>query len=287
MKKTFKKICYEDNSSYRLHHVTGYNVGKAYSHALHYDTGLTLAYFKHVSGNIKIEGKHYDLKDGDIIILNRDELHCVAIDNNKFCERITLFVNENILKNFDCEMNTFFDAFYNRKRGVGNHISAETAREYGLDTALEIILNHTMINDSVNSVLAICKIIELLAKLNKIISPTSPDIPLPTSENPIINNIIKYINNHFTEPINCNDIAEEFHLSKYYLTRFFKETVGISLWDYVIVRRLFLFNDLVRKNYSLQEACYKVGFNNYSNFYRLYKKHMNLSPSQFKEQINK
>jgi AraC-like DNA-binding protein len=28
-----------------------------------------------------------------------------------------------------------------------------------------------------------------------------------------------------------------------------------------------------------------VGFNNYSNFYRLYKKHLKITPQQFKEQL--
>ena len=63
------------------------------------------------------------------------------------------------------------------------------------------------------------------------------------------------------------------------------ESLCVSPWNYVILRRLQRANDWMCQGYSAEEACYRVGFDNYANFFRLYKKHTGISPSQFKKQI--
>jgi len=72
-----------------------------------------------------------------------------------------------------------------------------------------------------------------------------------------------------------------------YLSHLFKDRVGMSLWNYVILRRLHRFNDLLQNGCSIEQACYEVGFQNYANFFRLYKKHMGLTPTQYKKQLQK
>lgn len=264
-----------------MHYVDGYNVGKAYSQGLHYDTRLTLAYFKKGSGCIKIEGTTHQISDGDIFIVGYDELHSTYLDNDKYAERIILYVDEKICDNFPCEKDDFFGVFHNRKRGVGNKIGADYVNRMGIDRLLEKIMEYTERGNGKDITLAICKIVELLEKLNRNIinEPENTD----NVKNTVISDVIKYINNHFTENISCEVIADEFHMSKCHLMRIFKKAVGLSLWDYVISRRILFFNDLVVKGETLNDACYKSGFSNYSNFYRLYKKHMNISPNKFKK----
>ena len=94
-----------------------------------------------------------------------------------------------------------------------------------------------------------------------------------------------YINKHYNEDITLEKLAEKFHFSKYYISHLFKDYAGVSPYDYLIIRRLYNFNDLVRGKTSISEACFLVGFNNYSNFFRLYKKHFKITPQQFKNSL--
>ena len=48
---------------------------------------------------------------------------------------------------------------------------------------------------------------------------------------------------------------------------------------------LLMFNNALSDHVSLETAAYSVGFTNYSNFYRLYKKYMGLTPLEFKQQM--
>ena len=93
----------------------------------------------------------------------------------------------------------------------------------------------------------------------------------------------KYIKENLSEELSCKKVAEYVYLSESRFSHLFKKHVGVSLWNYVIYKRLNYFNDLICQDYSINEACLMSGFQNYSNFFRLYKKHMNITPSEFKQ----
>ena len=286
MQNEFVKRCYKSDLHYQVHYVSGINVNGAYSAQLHYDTDLTVAYFKKASGNIKIEGNNYELRSGDIVILNYNDLHCVDIQS-EFCERITLYLNESIYRNYSKPVNDLLNIFYNRKLREGNLIPSSIVKEYGLDALMEEIKEHSAQQDPVSELVAFGKITELLRKINQtVFEQKKSEINIDTN-NPVVDQVIKYISLHFAEDITCDSIAGQMYLSKYYLGRLFKKAVGISLWNYIINRRLLNFNDLIRQNYTVEEACGKSGFHNYSNFYKLYKSRMGLSPQEFKRSVTK
>lgn len=154
-----------------------------------------------------------------------------------------------------------------------------------MDKEIDQCLRYAEDSSLESQVLLSCKIIELLAKISKfIVKNTNQDLS-PTSSNITINKMIDYINRHYIEDITLDTLAERFHFSKYYISHLFKDYVGVSPYDYLIIRRLYMCNDLIRGKHTIKEACFLVGFHNYSNFYRLYKKHFKITPQQFKEQL--
>lgn len=275
MDHRYQKICIEKNPFFTIHHGKGMYYSDCNTQALHYDTDLTVTYFKHCCGTIKIEGKCYNLKDGDIVIMNTNEIHCCTIDGGTYHERISLFINENFFKNFPFDCTSLFDRFQKRTARSNNLITVN-----GIDNLFSEILIFAKEN---NKVLCMCKITELIWKLNNFVSFSNKAIV--TENNSLTDNILLYINEHFTENLSCNKIAELFYISKFRLEHIFKETVGVSLWDYVILRRLLYCNELLKQNHTVKSASQLSGFNNYSNFYRLYKKHLNTTPVEYKKAL--
>ncbi|MBO5071088.1 MAG: helix-turn-helix transcriptional regulator, partial [Roseburia sp.] len=281
----YKKFCYDDNPHYRLHHTVETHPQHSVSTHLHYDSTLILTYFMKGSGNIRIEGQHYFIQPGDVILINPNELHCLSIDADTPHERIALYINDSILDSFDCGKHDFFDAFYKRENGTRNLITAESVDSFGIGEQLKKILKLTEESTTESTVLAICAIIELLAKLNQALETLPIDAITPMPGDKRIHEVIRYLNKNCEKELSVEMIAEQFHFSKYHLCRLFKEYVGTTLWEYLIYRRLLAFNQLVCQNYSLEEASYQVGFHNYSNFYRLYKKYMGITPTQYKQKM--
>ena len=280
MENEYTKQCYESDLRYRLHYVCGKDAKAAYPDRLHYDPDLTVAYFKKVTGNIKIEGNSYELKNGDIVILNYNELHCVDI-RGEDCERITLYLNESIYRNYDEAVSALLNVFHKRKQGQRNLIPSVLAKEHGLDLLIEEILRYCAQQDPVSELVAFGRITELLSELNRTVFTQKGAEDTMRTNDPVVDQVIKYVGLHFAEEITCDKIAESMHLNKYYLGRTFKKTVGITLWNYIINRRLLNFNDLIRQGHAAEEAAYLSGFRNYSNFYRLYKSRVGMSPQEF------
>lgn len=276
---------YNTNHGYNIYHIRATHGGKSTAQYQHYEHAFFIVYFVHGTGNLKVEGKQYDIEEGDIIMVNPHELFQLNVDDDKFHERISIHPSETMLKYFPCNNNSIFMSFYKRKKGEGNRIPAKIVKEHQLDKDLMNLLNIVKSTDSTSIILTICKLIEFLIKLSRAVLPSYPDDNEHVHENLLINDVLKYIRENLTKNISIDSIANEFCVGKSYLSHLFKTQVGISLWNYVIIRRIYMFNYLIKDNDSIEKTCYKVGFQNYSNFFRLYKKHMNMTPAEFKKQL--
>lgn len=97
--------------------------------------------------------------------------------------------------------------------------------------------------------------------------------------------IMNHINSHYTEAIYLEALSKEFHVSISTLCHLFKKDFGITVKQYIIQKRLNAARFALNRGERSEEVCQKVGFTNYSAFFRLYKKQFGVSPSRSKEQI--
>ena len=283
MNTNFQKTQYDGQLGFRLHHTIGSEAsGSTLDYSHRHFTNM-LIYFIHGTGSIRIEGKHYDICEGDMILLNPTELFCCTVESNVFHERIVLYVSDSFLSNFSCAAPDLLTPFTGRDKGLGNRISAQTARAHKLDALLSGLLKLSQSPTPNTQLLSLCKMGELLVHLKEATSPGCRGEL--TMHDTLADNILAYLNSHYQQSISLSTIADIFGFHKSYLSHLFTEQVGMSLWNYVILRRLNAFDELVRQGTPLEEACYQVGFQNYSNFFRLYKKHTGMTPMQFKKQL--
>lgn len=287
MSESLTRICYDSDPACRVHHTVGSAREDALMSQFHYDTSLILLLFLRGHGEIRIEGRLYTFGAGDMIILNPYELHRCTIADGEIFERISLHISENITDGFGIEDTGFWGAFYERERGIGNILRAERLREIGGDRLMREILAHASGSGRADPILLRCKVIELLAGISEIVDLREPTDESPRIENELILEILQYLNTHYTEDISLSDVADRFYHSKYHVCHLFREQVGITMHDYLVMRRIHLVNDLIRRGDPISEACFSAGFRNYSNFFRLYKKHTGMTPQDFKNSIEK
>ena len=103
-----------------------------------------------------------------------------------------------------------------------------------------------------------------------------------------VQKIQEYINLHYKEEIRLNQLADMVGMTAVSFSRFFKLRTGKNLSDYLIDIRLgFASRLLVDSTMSVAEICYDCGFNNLSNFNRIFKKKKECSPKEFRENYRK
>lgn len=88
-----------------------------------------------------------------------------------------------------------------------------------------------------------------------------------------VQKVQEYINLHYQEEIRLGQLASMVGMTDVSFSRFFKLRTGKNLSDYIIDIRLgFASRLLVDSTMSIAEICYECGFNNLSNFNRIFKK---------------
>lgn len=98
-----------------------------------------------------------------------------------------------------------------------------------------------------------------------------------------IRKVKQYIDEHASEPIRQTDLADLVGMSRSAFSSFFKLRTGRTLSDYLIEIRLGnAARMLVDTNKSISEICYDCGFNNLSNFNRIFKSRKGSTPREFR-----
>jgi AraC-like DNA-binding protein len=102
-----------------------------------------------------------------------------------------------------------------------------------------------------------------------------------------IENVMKYLNTNFDKNVSLADAAKLAAMTEVSLSRFFKLRTGKTFVDALCEIRLgHASRMLIETTQSINEIAYKCGFNNMSNFNRIFKKKKTCTPKEFREAYN-
>jgi len=87
------------------------------------------------------------------------------------------------------------------------------------------------------------------------------------------------------EDISLELLSKKYFIDKDHLNKLFSKEIGIPVHRYVQVKRLILARDEIRKGSGIEEAAYKAGFKDYSNFYRAYRSFFGIKPSSQRNEV--
>lgn len=103
-----------------------------------------------------------------------------------------------------------------------------------------------------------------------------------------VQKVQEYINEHYQDEIRLAQLADLVGMAPASFSRFFKLRTGKNLFEYILDIRIgFASRLLVDSTMSIAEVGYSCGFNNLSNFNRIFKKKKECAPKQFRENYRK
>ncbi len=99
--------------------------------------------------------------------------------------------------------------------------------------------------------------------------------------------ICNYLNQHCTEDLTLEEVADMAGFSKYHFSRLFKEFAGIPFYKYLNTRRIAYSEKLLLDpEINVTEVAIRSGFNSISSFMRMFKIVRNCTPTQFRNLNN-
>lgn len=222
-------------------------------------------------GRFLIKGAEFELKPRTIALIRPFEYHCVEVDPNHVYERYVMhFTGANVVREAQDMLQRLAD-------GSGE----ESGKFFPPDSVSQMIISlfdrfdtPTLIPDDDKE--SYYKI--LLSELIILLS-ASENQKIAHNEGALGAKVARYINDYLEKNISLDIIAKRFFVSKYYLCRSFKNYSGVSIHSYITHKRVVYAKQLIESGETASGAAYKVGFGDYSAFYRAYVKVLGKPPT--------
>lgn len=201
---------------------------------------------------VTVEGKSYRLTKNQVIVIPPLAYHAVTANGGRFYRRITVL--------FDTETipSVLHSAFSARGKSAALTAFPNIEKLRGLLAKEEPIFY---------APLAKSLVVEIL--YDAIATPAEPI----READDFIERALLYIEEHLHEKILLDDLARHTARSKSSFCHLFEKRMNISPKQYILKKRLAVAGKLIEEGVPHAVAAMRVGYENYSSFYRLLKKH--------------
>lgn len=230
-----------------------------------------------VSGKVTyhIEGKAYQLKPQDILLVSQGAIHKPEIDPSIPYERYIFWIRDDLSSS---ELNTCFQKANDRSFNLIRLDSVLQEKLKDLLPEIEHSLRDTQFGDSI---LSKALFAQFMVYINRIFlkSSSAPDQKSYSSDSQV-EQLLKYINRNLSENLSIDHLAERFFFSKYHMMRKFKKETGYTIHNYIISKRLLHARSLITQGTPVMKAAMQSGFQDYTAFVRAYKKQFGTVPTQ-------
>ncbi len=250
---------------------------------LHFHEEFELNFIRNAGGAKRIIGDHVEeIGDTELVLVGPNLQHGWFTHNckGKLIKEITIQFHRDLFDERFLQRNqmSFIRTLFRQSsRGVLFSNSAalsimprlkQLPQKHGFDSVLELL---SILHDLSTS------------RSIRTLSDTSFNSDMPSYNSRRIEKIMAHVNNNFSQNISLNDASKIAGMTEVSLSRFFKLRTGKTFVDTLNDVRLgHASRMLIDTTDSINEIAYKCGFNNMSNFNRLFKKKKDSTPKEFR-----
>ena len=238
---------------------------------------LELYLFLDGSVTYYIEDQVYDLCPGDLLIIPPGRMHRPVIANERAAyERMVLWVELDYIARIDSAAGELQAAL----RGIGANGYRVPLR--GDDLIFAASLFRRIVKMERGGVFTSSAIRLYLKDAFEAYSLVEKEARRETA---VIPQVIRYLTEHFREPLRLDDLAARFFISKSYLNRHFKAYTNATVYAYLMALRITHARRMLREGATAAEAGRECGFSDYSTFYKAFKAQTGITPQEFKARV--
>lgn len=220
---------------------------------------------------------------GDILFFRPDELHFGRFLKSGGYAYLDIFMPLTFFEYFTNDtsiINFLTDNSTNRR----NCIHFDSERQNVINKIVSEIIEYIKNDEKSNDMKLFSFILQIIILCNdfydaETLKPVNYKMP------DMILNTMRFISENYNQKLSMKEITCMLHCSVTYLSRIFKQYVGMTVYDYITTIRIAKAQIMLREGKSVTEACFLSGFNDCSNFINKFKRATNETPSEFKKHL--
>ncbi len=229
-----------------------------------------ITFLLRASGKYIVEGSEQTVGAGTLLLINPMSYHKVMLDSDPDIEGYTVHFNRSALPNAVADI---FDLFTLVKEGDGRFYSTGSVSD-----RLVSVFDRFEIALGLKDLERFAYLQALLSEMIVLLSSSEGEQITHTDEE-LGARVAKYLNGNIEKNISLDRLARRFFVSKYHLCRAFKSYTGTTVHAYVNQKRIIYAKGLIESGLTAAGAAERVGFGDYSAFYRAYVKIVGKSPT--------
>ena len=222
-----------------------------------------LLYITSGRGRLFVEGSEYGVMKNTLVLIRPYEHRKLISDAGEIIDYYSLTFTKSVLS---LDAKRVFDRMLDEYAGSGNYYPPSSVSPMVMST-FERCERGSDIPERDRDLFYKLVLYEMLV----VLSAMSYE-KIQKSDEDIGSMVMKYINANITRELNLDKLSRYFFVSKFYLCRAFKQKNGITVHNYIIEKRVMYAKELIEAGETASSAAYRVGFGDYSSFYRAYVK---------------
>lgn len=221
--------------------------------------------------NFFIRDRSYRVERGCFVFVEKEELHKTIDAEVPNHERLVINFSSELLAEFPLH-------------GQSGVIVLPPQEQYKGETLVREIMTEAQGDDAGRDVMLEALLKQLLLLLFRAQREQPAVVEETSSVHKIISEIAAYVSEHYKDTLRLHDVANQFFISPYYLSRKFKECTGFGFAEYVQLVRIREAQRLLRETeLKMIEVAEQVGIESVANFYKLFKATNSCSPLQYRK----
>ena len=221
-------------------------------------------------GRYLIEGVEVEMLPRSLVIIRPFEYHFVEVESKSTYERYVIHFDKSVLSSDTAKI---LDSMLGEDSSHGRYFSLDVLSQTTISVFDRLEYADNLPERERSLYLGL-----LLSELFVLLSGTGSQ-RINCNEDELGAKVAKYINDYLEMEISLDKLAKYFFVSKYYLCRSFKKYSGVSIHAYINHKRVMYAKQLIDSGETASGAAYRVGFGDYSAFYRAYVKILGRAPT--------
>ena len=229
----------------------------------------------------RVDGQVYHLTNGDILMVAPGEYHQAEPEQEQpACERLVLRMEKGNLHLFRAFGFDPTSCFGGEPAGRIRCLRFDDEVTVRIGELLDRCLRESASEEFGAGMMADTYMVQSMILVNRLYRRNIRGQRRDRSGT-LVNSVIEYINNHYTEELSLDSLAGRFFISKYHLSREFGRITGISVHRYITQKRLVVAKQMLSEGRPSSAGYQHCGFGDYSNFYRAFRGEYGISPKAY------